>query len=102
MCDEIVELARGCDLLIHMNHFFSGTAPSHSFRAACGNHRDNAAVARRAGVKALVLTHISAQLDQPGIRERIIHEIRQEFDGTVIWGEDLMKIVVPLAASAGH
>jgi ribonuclease BN (tRNA processing enzyme) len=102
MCDEIVELARGCDLLIHMNHFFSGTAPSHSFRAACGNHRDNAAVARRAGVKALVLTHISAQLDQPGIRERIIHEIRQEFDGTVIWGEDLMQIVVPLAASAGH
>jgi len=26
--DSIVELARGCDVLIHMNHYFSGTAPS--------------------------------------------------------------------------
>src|SRR5262249_51549867 len=25
--DAIVELARGCDMLIHMNHYFSGTAP---------------------------------------------------------------------------
>ena len=27
-CDELVELARGCDVLIHMNHHFSGTEPS--------------------------------------------------------------------------
>jgi ribonuclease BN (tRNA processing enzyme) len=26
--DTIVELAKGCDLLIHMNHYFSGTEPS--------------------------------------------------------------------------
>ena len=26
--DAIVELARGCDVLIHMNHHFSGTEPS--------------------------------------------------------------------------
>jgi ribonuclease BN (tRNA processing enzyme) len=34
--DAIVELARGCDLLIHMNHYFSGTEPSPAYRAACG------------------------------------------------------------------
>lgn len=98
MCDEIVELARGCDLLIHMNHHFSGTEPSAAYRAACGNHRDNAIVARRAGVRTLVLTHILPQIDQPGIRERIIQEIRQEFDGTVIWGQDLMQLSLPLPA----
>ena len=38
LCDTIVELARGCDILIHMNHYFSGTAPTPAFRAACGNH----------------------------------------------------------------
>jgi ribonuclease BN (tRNA processing enzyme) len=96
-CDEIVHLARGCDVLIHMNHFFSGTEPGPEYRAACGNHRDNASVARRAGVKALVLTHLLEQIDRPGIRERIIQEIRQEFAGTVIWGEDLMEITVPVA-----
>ena len=90
--DTIVELAKGCDILIHMNHYFSGTEPSPAYRAACGNHRDNAIIARRAGVKTLVLTHLLAQIDQPSIRELIVHEIQKEFDGKVIWGEDLMRL----------
>jgi ribonuclease BN (tRNA processing enzyme) len=90
--DSIVELARGCDILIHMNHYFSGTEPSAAYRAACGNHRDNAVIAKRAGVKTLVLTHLLAQIDRPAVREQIVHEIRQVFDGRVIWGEDLMRI----------
>ena len=56
--DSIVELAKGCDLLIHMNHYFSGTEPTPAYRAACGNHRDNALIAKRAGVKTLVLAHL--------------------------------------------
>ena len=76
LCEEMVALARGCDVLIHMNHHFSGTEPTPSYRAACGNHRDNALLAQRAGVKTLVLTHLLAQIDQPGVRERIMHEIR--------------------------
>jgi ribonuclease Z len=92
--DTIVELAKGCDLLIHMNHYFSGTEPSPAYRAACGNHRDNATIAKRAGVKTLVLTHLLAQIDRPAIREQIVHEIRQVFDGAVIWGEDLMRLTV--------
>jgi ribonuclease BN (tRNA processing enzyme) len=92
--DSIVKLARGCDVLIHMNHYFSGTEPSAAYRAACGNHRDNALTAKRAGVKTLVLTHVLAQIDQPGVREQIVHEIQQVFDGRVIWGEDLMQISV--------
>jgi ribonuclease BN (tRNA processing enzyme) len=87
-----VELARGCDVLIHMNHYFSGTAPSPAYRAACGNHRDNAITAKRAGVKTLVLVHVLAQIDQPRIREQIVHEIQREFDGKVVWGEDLMQL----------
>ena len=94
-CEELVELARGCDVLIHMNHHFSGTEPTASYRQACGNHRDNAAIAARAGVKTLVLTHLLAQIDRPGIREQIVHEIQQEFHGTVIWGEDLLQLTVP-------
>src|SRR5262249_9372386 len=92
VCEELIELARGCDVAILMNHYMSGTEPTASYRAACGNHLDNAVIARRAGVKTLVLTHVLAHIDQPGVREQIIHEIRQEFDGNVIWGEDLMRI----------
>ena len=93
-CDAVVDLARGCDVLIHMNHHFSGTEPGPAYRAACGNHRDNAETAERAGVKTLVLTHLLEQIDQPGIREQIVHEIQQVFSGRVIWGEDLMQITV--------
>lgn len=93
--DEMVRLARGCDVLIHMNHYLSGTEPSAAYRQAVGNHKDNAAMAQRAGVKTLVLTHFLAQIDEPGLREQIIHEIREEFDGAVIWGEDLMQLTLP-------
>jgi hypothetical protein len=55
---------------------------------------DNAAIAQRAGVRTLVLTHLLAQIDRPGVRERIVHEIQQTFAGRVIWGEDLMRLTV--------
>ena len=90
--DAIVELAKGCDLLIHMNHHFSGTEPTPAYRAAVGSHRDNAVTAGKAGVKTLVLTHLLAQIDVPGVRELIVHEIQQVFTGKVIWGEDLMRL----------
>ena len=101
MSDDVVALAKGCDVLIHMNHYFSGTAPSAAYRAACGNHKDNAEVAKRAGVKTLVLTHQLAQIDLPRVREQIAHEIQQVFEGKVVWGEDLMQLTFagPIIAS---
>jgi ribonuclease Z len=92
LCDELVDLARGCDVLIQMNHHFSGTEPSEQYRLACGNHVDNAELAARAGVKTLVLTHLLPQLDTPGVREEMVFQIRRRFDGAVIWGEDLMRL----------
>jgi ribonuclease Z len=101
LCEELATLARGCDILIMMNHHLSGTEPTPEYRRACGNHVDNAELAKRAGVKTLVLTHILSQIDRPGIRERIIHEIQQVFPGNVIWGEDLMVLRLPDGGSAG-
>ncbi len=98
VCPEIVALARGADVLIHMNHYFSGTEPTEIYRKVCGNHVDTATVARDAGVKTVVLTHMLEQIDQPGIRERIIREMAAIFDGDIIWGEDLLQI--PLDAPA--
>ena len=94
LCDALVELARGCDVLIQMNHHDSGTEPSPAYRAACGNAEDNAIMAERAGVKTLVLTHILPDLDRPGRHEEITAQIKKVFSGRVVWGEDLMKIDV--------
>ena len=94
VCEELIELAKGCDVLIAMNHYFSGTEPTPSYRQAVGNHRDNAVIARRAGVKTLVLTHFLAELEESQVREQILREVRAEFGGDVVWGEDLMRIEV--------
>ncbi len=94
VCPSMVELAKGVDVLIHMNHYRTGTEPTAIYRAVCGNHIDTAEVAKRAGVKTLVLTHFLEQIDQPGVREEILREMMQIFDGNIIWGEDLMEIPV--------
>src|SRR5687767_7581139 len=85
VCEQMIELARGCDVLVHMNHYLSGTEPTPDYRSAVGNHRDNAVIARRAGVKTLVLTHVLGQIDQPETREQILREVRDEFKGAVVW-----------------
>jgi len=52
-------------------------------------------------VKTLVLTHLLAQIDQPRIREQIVHEIQAVFEGKVVWGEDLMELTFAGARIAG-
>jgi len=94
-CDALVDLARGCDVLIQMNHFFSGTEPSAASRAACGSHRENAALARAAGVRTLVLTHLRPEIDTPALRADMTREIGEVFEGIVVWGEDLMEVPIP-------
>jgi ribonuclease BN (tRNA processing enzyme) len=88
----IIRLARDCDVLIHMVHYLSGTEPTEIYRRVCGNHLDTAHIAREAGVKTLVITHVLEQIDQPGVRERVLNEMAAIFPGTLIWGEDLMRI----------
>jgi ribonuclease Z len=92
VCPELVELARGVDVLIHMNHYLTGTEPTAIYRAVCGNHIDTAEVARQAGVKLLVLTHLLEQIDQPGIRERMLREMMAIYEGDIILGHDLLEI----------
>ncbi len=95
VCPDIIELSRGVDVLIHMVHFMSGTEPTQIYRLGCGNHMDTAHIAKEAGVKTLVCSHMLSTIDQPGVRERILKEMMEVFPGIIVWGEDLMEI--PLA-----
>jgi ribonuclease BN (tRNA processing enzyme) len=90
--EDFIALARDCDLLIHMCHFPSGIEPTAEFRRSTGSHMDIAEIARRANVKALVLSHMTPLVDRPGVKERMIAEIARVYSGPVILGEDLMEI----------
>jgi ribonuclease Z len=92
--DAVIETAKGCDVLIHMAHYESGTEPSPEYRAGCGGHLDVAEVARRAGVRTLVMSHVLEHIDRPGTRERLINEAAEIFKGEIIWAEDLLQITV--------
>ena len=100
VCQSVVDLATGCDVLIHMNHYMTGTEPTPAYRAECGNHIDTAHVAKQAGVKTLVLTHMLEQIDRPGVRERILREMMEIYPGDIIWGADLLQFT-PAAPRPG-
>jgi ribonuclease BN (tRNA processing enzyme) len=94
--ESLTRLAQGADVLLHMCHMINGVVTDPRLTGCCSGHLDAATTARDAGVKTLVLIHITEQLEKPGIRERVLHESAEIFDGNIIFGDDLMD--VPLGA----
>jgi ribonuclease Z len=86
------ELARGSDVLVHMCHYLSGTAPSRTFSAFTMGHMELGQMAQEAQAKNLVITHVTEQFDQPGLRERVLREIASVYEGNIFFGEDLMEV----------
>lgn len=92
---ELVELARGADVLIHEATFIDELKE----RAAEDGHStaaEAAETAREAGVKTLVLTHVSSRYPDPGV---LLGEAKKVF-GDVLVAEDLMELEVPLDEGA--
>ncbi len=84
-CDEIVELAEGCDLLV-IESAFPEKEPKdgHLIPSQAGK------IARRAGAGRLVLTHFYPQCKG----EDMVGPARREFKGEVIQARDLMRLKV--------
>jgi ribonuclease BN (tRNA processing enzyme) len=95
-CKAMEDLARDADVMVHMCHFISGTALNAEFDRRNGGHLEVARLAQAAGVRNLVASHITEQMDVPGVRERLIREMAEIFRGNLFFGEDLMEI--PLGA----
>jgi len=90
--DRLTELARDADVLLHMCHFINGVVADERLTSCCSGHQDAARTARDAGVRTLVLVHLTEQLETPGVRERVLHEVAEVFDGQVIFGQDLLEV----------
>jgi len=95
--EPFIEFANGADVLIHMNHFLSGTELNEDYRVMSGSHLDNAETAEKAGVRTLVLTHLQPDLDGFGVKEKMVAEMSAIYSGNIVVGEDLME--VPMTVS---
>lgn len=89
---EVEEASRGADLLIHDGSLDDGMADwaVETMHSTAG---EAARIAERAGVRRLVLTHISSRYsDDVG---PLIEDARRHFPGAQV-AEDLLKIEVKL------
>lgn len=87
---------QGCDVLVHMRHCLSGTELGPESAQSCMGHLELAWPARDGRVGTVVLTHVTEQIDRPGVRvrERVIREMAAMHDGDIVLGEDLMVVPV--------
>lgn len=95
-------LANDVDVMIHMCHYISGTAPGPEWERTVSGHLEVARIARDAGARTLVASHIASQMDVPGIKERLSAEMAAIYKGSIVWGEDLMQVDVSGVVAARH
>lgn len=83
-CRAAVELARGADVLVH-EATFAARDEALARRSRHASAREAARVAREAGVKTLVLTHVSPRY--AGREGDLLAEAREVFSSTVLVGD---------------
>ncbi|MEM3030531.1 MAG: ribonuclease Z [Candidatus Micrarchaeia archaeon] len=79
-CEEVVEAARDADILIH-DATFSSDMKEEALEKKHATARDAAAAARRAGVRRLILTHISNRYDDA---KPLLDEAKAVFENTEV------------------
>ena len=89
-CKRVVEVARSADLLIH-DASFTSELEEWAKETKHSTAREAAEVARRAGAKKLILTHISARYKDAG---PLLEEAKEVFENVEV-AEDFMVVEVP-------
>jgi ribonuclease Z len=97
-CDGLDQLCAGADVYVQtvLRRPLIEQIPAHRLREILNYHsstEDAAQTAARAGVRTLVYTHMMPG-PTPGTEQDWINDAKPHFDGEVILGDDLQRIVV--------
>ena len=93
-CKSVTGLARGADVMVCMCWDDQDAMETNGEdRGQCGT-KGAARMAQEAGVKQLVLVHTGPTLCRHGNMEKGIGDIKREFDGKVVFAEELMVLDV--------
>jgi len=96
-CPGILDLAKDADLLVQCCHLPKRLANTpvmqHLTESVLPSSGEVGRIAAEAGVKQMVLTHLSASISDDNFAE-IKADVRQTFQGKLLLGHDLLKISV--------
>jgi ribonuclease BN (tRNA processing enzyme) len=102
-CDALVTLAKGADVLVHealyppaIDRIAASVTNAKRLKESIINHHTSAEdagrIAKAAGVKTLVLSHL-VPADDPSMTDQMwIESARRAFTGRIVVGKDLMEI----------
>ena len=86
-CENMIELARDADLLIHDATFLEEDEDKQKYHSSV---KDAAKIAKKANVKKLILTHISRRYKKEDV-DKLLKEAKEVFENVEV-SYDLMKI----------
>jgi ribonuclease Z len=92
ICDSVIELARGADLLVCMCWNIHERMVAEGESAGQCSTRTAAVLAQEAGVKKLVLTHAGPYLARPDNRKKGLAQARKIFKGEVVFADEGMSV----------
>ena len=92
-CASVVQAAKGADLLIHESTF-SDEEQERALETRHSTAREAARVAREAGVRRLILTHLSSRHDTDP--SKLLAQAREEYKGQVEVAHDGLTVELPL------
>ena len=93
-CDSVIELARDADVMLANCANDQSILESQGLDYGQSGTIAVAQMAQAANVKTLVLTHMSPTFAVHGPLEKGIGDIRQDYDGDVVFAEELMKLEI--------
>ncbi|MFW9767398.1 MAG: MBL fold metallo-hydrolase [Candidatus Thorarchaeota archaeon] len=87
-CREVIELSKGCDVLVHECNWLDGLHPE-------GVHTspsELAKIAEETSPRRLVLTHVSPDVVED--KEKVIEIVKRRTNAEVMFGEDMMVLEI--------
>lgn len=94
LCPEVEALSENADLLLHWCYRLDGAAATPEMAALTPTPSETGAMAKRAGVRELVLTHFRKHMDAPEGFENAILAASEAFGRPVAIAEDLQQFEI--------